>query len=77
MTIWGTKVKFTMLVYNLFDRLNENWVNSTTGRAYTAIIRPIDEAAYRSNFSEYKDIVQNPAMYSSPRSVKIGIVFQF
>jgi len=77
MTLGGAKVKFTMLIYNLFDRLNENWVNSTTGRAYTAIIRPIDEAAYRSNFSEYKDTVQNPAMYSSPRSVKIGLVFQF
>ena len=77
MSLGETKVKFTMLIYNLFDRLNENWVNSTTGRAYTAIIRPIDEASYRSNFSEYKDIIQNPTMYSSPRLIKIGLVFQF
>jgi len=77
MTIGGVKVRFTMLVYNLLDRLNENWVNATTGRAYTAIIRPIDIDSYRSNFSEYEEISKNPAMYSSPRSIKLGLSFQF
>ena len=77
MTIGGVKMKVTLLTYNLLDRLNENWVNSQTGRAYTAIIRPIDESVYRSNFSELEDVVQNPSMYSAPRSVKLGLVFQF
>jgi len=77
MTVGKVKVKFTALVYNLLDRLNEQWVNSTTGRAYTAIIRPIDIETYRSNFSEYKDIIQNPSAYSAPRSVKLGLSFQF
>ena len=26
-----------LAVYNLFDRLNEEFVNSQTGRAYTAV----------------------------------------
>ncbi|MBD3288884.1 TonB-dependent receptor [candidate division KSB1 bacterium] len=77
MTIGGVRVKATLLTYNLLDRLNEEWVNQTTGRAYTAVIRPIDINTYRSNFSEYEDIVQNPAMFSSPRSVKVGLEFQF
>ena len=77
LTLGGVKVRFTMLVYNLLDRLNENWVNATTGRAYSAIIRPIDIDSYRSNFSEYEEISQNPSMYSSPRSIKLGLAFQF
>jgi outer membrane receptor protein involved in Fe transport len=70
-------VKLTILVYNLLDRLNENSVNSTTGRAYTGIIRPIDEQTYKSDFSEYSDTLENPAMYSAPRSIKLGLGFNF
>ena len=76
-TISNVDVKLTLLAYNIFDRLNENWVNSTTGRAYTGIVRPVDILTYRSDFSEYKDVIQNPAMFSAPRSVKIGLGFKF
>ncbi|MBN2092694.1 TonB-dependent receptor [candidate division KSB1 bacterium] len=71
------KLRFTLLVYNLFDRLNEHWVNGRTGRAYTAIIQPSDIANHRSDFNEYIDRVQNPSMYSSPRSIKIGMGLVF
>jgi len=76
-TIGGVDVKLTLLAYNILDRLNENFVNSTTGRAYTGIIRPIDITTYRSDFSEFEDLLQNPAMYAAPRSVKIGLGFNF
>jgi outer membrane receptor protein involved in Fe transport len=73
----GVDVKLTLLAYNIFDRLNENWVNSTTGRAYTGIIRPIDQETYRSDFTDYNDLYQNPAMFAAPRSVKLGLGFNF
>ncbi|MDZ7342317.1 MAG: TonB-dependent receptor, partial [candidate division KSB1 bacterium] len=71
------KLRFTLTVYNLLDRLNEEWVNAQTGRAYTAIIRPTDLASHRSNFNEYIDRVHNPAMYSAPRMVKLGMGIVF
>jgi outer membrane receptor for ferrienterochelin and colicin len=67
------KMRFTLNVYNLLDRLNEYGVNSQTGRSYTAIIRESDLAAHRSDFNEYIDRVHNPSMYSSPRLVKFGV----
>jgi hypothetical protein len=73
----GLKTRFTLNVYNLLDRLNEEWVNGQTGRAYTAIIRDSDEAGHRSNFNEYIDRVHNPSMYSSPRMVKLGMELRF
>ena len=76
-TIADVDVKLTLLVYNLFDRLNENSVNSTTGRAYSGIVRPIDDTTYRSNFTEFKDLYQNPSMYAAPRSIKLGLGFNF
>ncbi|MCD6441214.1 MAG: TonB-dependent receptor [Candidatus Marinimicrobia bacterium] len=77
LTIGGVDVKLTLLAYNILDHLNENSVNSTTGRAYTGIVRPIDITTYRSDFSEFEDLLQNPAMYGAPRSVKIGLGFNF
>lgn len=71
------KVRFTLNVYNLLDRLNEWGVNSTTGRAYTAVIRESDLASHRSNFNEYIDRVHNPSMYSTPRLVKLGMGIVF
>jgi hypothetical protein len=61
----------------LLDRLNEVGVNSQTGRAYTAIIRDTDLASYRSDFSEFIDLVHNPGMYSAPRYVKFGMGISF
>jgi outer membrane receptor protein involved in Fe transport len=73
----GMQYRLTLLVYNLFDRLNEVFVNSTTGRAYTAILREIDIANHRSDFNDVYDSIQNPAMYSAPRQVKVGLEVSF
>jgi outer membrane receptor protein involved in Fe transport len=71
------KMRLTFTVYNLFDQLNETWVNAQTGRAYTAIIRDVDIAGHRSDFNEFEDRIQNPAMYSAPRLVKVGLGIVF
>ena len=70
-------VKLTLLVTNLLDRKNETWVYGSTGRAYTTIIRERNINNHRSNFNEYMDRIENPAMYSTPRMVKIGIGVAF
>lgn len=75
--IYGMNLRLTLLVYNLFDRLNEEWVNSQTGRAYTAVVQETDILGHRSSFSTYEDVYQNPAMYSSPRMVKCGLNISF
>ncbi|MBD3288904.1 TonB-dependent receptor [candidate division KSB1 bacterium] len=67
------RLRFSLNVYNLLDRLNEEWVNAETGRAYTAIIRERDIESHRSDFNTVYDIVQNPSMYSAPRLIKLGI----
>ncbi|MBN2011867.1 TonB-dependent receptor [candidate division KSB1 bacterium] len=67
------KLRWTLTVYNLFDRLNENWVNDQTGRAYTAVIKESNLRSHRSNFNEYIDRVQDPSAYAAPRMVKLGM----
>ena len=66
-----------LAVYNLFDRLNEEFVNSQTGRAYTAVIKDTDLAGHRSDFNDYLDRVQNPSMYSTPRLIKFSLGMNF
>ncbi len=70
-------MRFTLSIYNLFDRLNEVTVNSGTGRAYTAIVRESDIISHRSEFNSYKDIIQNPSMYAAPRLIKFGVGIAF
>jgi outer membrane receptor protein involved in Fe transport len=72
-----TKLKITLSIYNLLDRLNEQWVNSNTGRAYTAIIRDTDLQSHRSDFNKYEDRIQDPSAYEPPRLVKLGFGVSF
>jgi outer membrane receptor protein involved in Fe transport len=76
-TMSSTRTRLTILVYNIFDGLNETQVNTTTGRANERIILDTDIASYRSNFSTLQDVTNNPASYGNPRSVKVGIEFMF
>jgi len=69
--------RIDLTIYNLLDRLNENWVNGQTGRAYTAIIKDTDLAGHRSDFNDYEDRIKNPSMFSAPRVVKLAIGVQF
>ena len=69
--------KVDLTIYNLLDRLNENGVDSQTGRAYTAVIRETDYAGHRSDFNEYEDRIKNPSMFSSPRMMKLAVGINF
>jgi outer membrane cobalamin receptor len=71
------KVRLFLSVYNLLDRKNELFVNSSTGRAYTAIVYPINIQTFRSNYNDIYDSVKNPYMYSTPREIKIGFGYMF
>jgi outer membrane receptor for ferrienterochelin and colicin len=73
----GMNLKLLCTVYNLFDTLNEEWVNSQTGRAYSAIITDVERAGHRSDFNQIEDVIRNPSMYSVPRLVKIGLALTF
>jgi hypothetical protein len=68
----NVKVRLNLLVYNLLDRLDDQWVHSQTGRAYTDILRGSDLNSHHSNFNEYIDRVQDPSMFPAPRMVKAG-----
>ncbi|KPL26721.1 MAG: hypothetical protein AMS23_00510 [Bacteroides sp. SM1_62] len=72
-TFMGLKLRGTLYVYNLLDRLNEYGVNGNTGRANQAIIRESDLLGHWSDFSSYEDRIYSPANWSAPRSVKIGL----
>jgi outer membrane receptor protein involved in Fe transport len=71
------KLRFYLMIYNLLDSKNEIEVNSTTGRAYTAVIDPSTIANFRSNFTDIYDSIQDPSMYSAPREVKLGLGIVF
>ncbi|MBN1996885.1 TonB-dependent receptor [candidate division KSB1 bacterium] len=72
-SIMGAKLRWTVRVYNLFDRLNEDNVNSNTGRTNQAIIRPQDRLGHWSDFSTYEERIYSPSNWSSPRLVKLGL----
>lgn len=69
--------KVTLNVYNLFDGLNAESVYESTGQAYTTIVRDAQIASHHSNYNDYYDSIENPAMYSAPRQIKLGFGIQF
>lgn len=72
-----TKLKITLNIYNLLDRLNEQWVNNNTGRAYTAIIQETDLLGHQSDFNDYEDRIKDPSAFEPPRLVKLGLGVNF
>jgi hypothetical protein len=79
-TLWSNgdlNVRVTLLAYNLLDALSEVAVYSTSGRAYTDVVRERNVQSMRSNFANYYDYIHDPSMYAPPRSVKIGLGLQF
>ncbi len=71
-------VRFTLQVYNLFDRRNVNWVNATTGLPNTIVVEEEVVQQYRSTFLPYEETYKyNPTAYSAPRKVKFGVSVSF
>ncbi|MBU0473724.1 MAG: TonB-dependent receptor [Bacteroidetes bacterium] len=75
--IENIKTRITLSVYNLLDQLNEVRVNETTGRAYSAIVRPTEISTFKSNYNNIYDAIRDPSMYSPPREIKIGLGIVF
>ncbi len=63
------------VVYNIFDRRNEDYVYGDTGRAtYSLIPTYTPESSGPNTLSEY---LRRPDYYSSPREVKVGFSVGF
>ena len=78
--IWqknNMRLRINLLIYNLLDELNEVSVYSSTGQAYTDIVRESDLTEHHSDFNNYYDRIQNPQMYAAPRRIKLGLEFAF
>jgi len=71
------KIRLNLIVYNLFDRLNETGVNGNTGRAYQAIITEEERMSFRSLYHKIEEQYRNPAMFATPRVVKVGVGLTF
>ena len=74
------KVRLALLlkVYNLFDRLNEDYVFSDTGRATYSLI-PTYAADHSGEFGRHSlaDFLNRPHYYSPPREVRLGVSIGF
>jgi outer membrane receptor protein involved in Fe transport len=73
----GHSLKLMLNVYNLLDKLNASWVYGDTGQPYTRIVTESEVSRFRSDFNDYYDQVENPTMYSYPRSVKMTVGYTF
>ena len=73
----STKLRLFLSVYNLLDRKNEIHVNNTTGRAGTSVVYPIQELTFISDYNDIYDSIKNPAMFSTPREIKVGVGYVF
>lgn len=76
-TTMGLKLRWSLYIDNLFDRLNEMNVNGNTGRTNQAIIRASDLLGHYSDFSTYEDRIYSPSNWSSPRAIKMGLAVMF
>jgi len=74
------KIRTSLLlkIYNLFDRLNEDYVYSDTGRATYSLI-PTYTADHGGEFGRHylSDYLARPTYYSSPREVRLGVALGF
>jgi outer membrane receptor for ferrienterochelin and colicin len=71
------EAKLSFSVYNLLNTLNDVWVYPKTGRAYSNIINSTEILAYRSTFTNVSDQYENPAMYSTPRQLKLNLAINY
>ena len=73
--IFGFDANVYLLVYNLFDIKNEYGVNSTTGRAGIDLNSKLAAPIVGKNTLE--QYLLNPADYSAPRRINIGVNVNF
>ncbi|HRI45742.1 MAG TPA: TonB-dependent receptor [Ignavibacteriaceae bacterium] len=71
----GLRINAFLLIYNLFDIKNEYGVYGTTGRATNDL--NVKEAGEIIGLNTIEEYVKNPAMYSTPREIRLGFGFGF
>jgi outer membrane receptor protein involved in Fe transport len=77
---WGTRLRFSLEVLNVFDIKNSTIINPVTGRAYEYG----DPTSLADNDPKYPDLLGpispypfNPARYTSRRSIRFGMTVGF
>ena len=74
------KIRTSILlkIYNLFDRLNEDYVYDDTGRATYSLI-PTYTTDHGGEWGRHdlSDYLNRPTYYSSPREVRLGVALGF
>jgi outer membrane receptor protein involved in Fe transport len=71
--LYGTRITSYLMVYNLFDTLNEWGVYGSSGRAGTDLNTQF--AGDVIGLHSIGDYVTNPGMYSPPRELRLGFSF--
>ena len=69
--VFGLDVNTFLLVYNLFDTLNEYGVYSSSGRAGNDLNTEFASPVIGLNTIE--EYVKNPTLYSTPRRISVGV----
>jgi len=72
--VFGINLYTYAIIYNVLDIKNEVGVYATTGRATADLnVKYAGEIIGLNTIDEY---IKNPAMYSSPRQIRLGLGFQ-
>jgi outer membrane receptor protein involved in Fe transport len=74
-SLGGYDITLFALIYNLLDRKNENNVNSASGRANIDLFTYLAGPIYGLNTIE--QYVNNPANFSAPRQLRLGLTVEF
>jgi len=73
--VFGLNIRTYITIYNALDIRNEFGVYSTTGRANADL--NTQYAVDVIGLNTIEEYINNPAMYSTPREVRVGIGFDF
>jgi len=73
--LFGLNVRTYITIYNALDIRNEFGVYSTTGRANADL--NTQYAVDVIGLNTIEEYINNPAMYSTPREIRVGIGFDF
>ncbi len=75
--LFGFSINTYLMIYNLLDIKNEFGVYSTTGRANVDLNTQYYRDSDIIGLNTIQQYVTNPAMYSTPREIRLGLGFGF
>lgn len=75
--LFGFSINTYLMIYNLLDIKNEFGVYSTTGRANADLNTQYYRDSDIIGLNTIQQYVTNPAMYSTPREIRLGLGFGF